>query len=241
MRTALILGSGYTGQFLAKELVGTEQAETTRDGRNNTTRFDSRDQSTWEALPSGEVCFWLFPAERSPLSSFIWNRCDKLVVVSSTSYFKTIAEDEEVNELTEIQTIDPRSAAEEELREQGAVIVHSAGIYGPGRNPLEWIRSGRVGRSSKYINFIHVEDLCQFLVAAAERAAPSSRWIACDEGRFRWSELIEQWQSHYQLGEVQTKNSSRPSKLVNARLSRDKLGIKLRYPNVLRGLKDIEG
>ena len=55
----------------------------------------------------------------------------------------------------------PRVQGEELLRNSyGAILFNqSAGNHGPGRNPVEWIRTGRVNRSRKYVNLIHVEDL----------------------------------------------------------------------------------
>ena len=75
-----------------------------------------------------------------------------------------------IDESAPIDLTKPRVQGEEYLRnEHGAIVLRVAGIYGPGRNPLDWIRQGRVGPSRKYVNLIHVEDLAAICLAALEK------------------------------------------------------------------------
>jgi nucleoside-diphosphate-sugar epimerase len=63
------------------------------------------------------------------------------------------------------------------------VILRVAGIYGPGKLPLERLRQGQpVVRPSEspYTNRIHAEDLVRVCVAAMERGATGRVYNACD-------------------------------------------------------------
>jgi nucleoside-diphosphate-sugar epimerase len=242
----LILGKGYTGSALEislKELYpGAEVNTTTRAGANSTHAFDTSDPSHWESLPAAKIGFITLPVDSQSVPK-LWpvlsRKIEKIVLVSSTGFFKIASEDETVNEQSPVDLDNDRVKAEEWIRGMGGVIVHASGIYGPSRNPLDWLKSGRVGLSSKFINLIHVQDLCQILIAAALKSGRSRRWIASDQNPYRWSELIPILQETYRIGEIAEKESSRASKRVDSSKTREELQIKLRYPDVLAGLKQI--
>ena len=81
-----------------------------------------------------------------------------------------------IDETAPIDYTKPRVQGEEFLRtECGAIVLRVAGIYGPGRHPYDWITSGRVGLSDKYVNLIHVEDLAAICKAALQCGIPVRR------------------------------------------------------------------
>ena len=64
------------------------------------------------------------------------------------------------------------------------VILRVAGIYGPGRLPLERIRQGIPlvrPEESPFSNRIHVDDLVAACVLAMERGRPGAIYNACDD------------------------------------------------------------
>ena len=81
--------------------------------------------------------------------------------------------------------VDAEQALNEWSRASGGelLILRVAGIYGPGKLPLERLRQGlpvvRVSESP-FTNRIHAEDLVQVCVAAMERGVPGLVYHACD-------------------------------------------------------------
>ena len=71
-----------------------------------------------------------------------------------------------IDESAPIDCSKARVQGEEFLREtRGAIVLRVAGIYGPGRSPYDWLKTGRVAVSRKYVNLIHVEDLAEACLA----------------------------------------------------------------------------
>ena len=61
-----------------------------------------------------------------------------VIVLSTTSAYKSEIENEEINENSKLNLDEPRIYAEEELRKKGALILHLSGILGPERYPKNW-------------------------------------------------------------------------------------------------------
>ena len=91
---------------------------------------------------------WCFPAlPKEAASNFakeMTNKGSRLLILGSTSAYPPKA-DGLTNEEVELNINLPRVQSEEHLRETyGAILVRLAGIYGPGRNVLNWIRRGKI-------------------------------------------------------------------------------------------------
>ncbi len=157
-----------------------------------------------------------------------------------------------------------RLDAEERLRrwsqEQGSelVILRVAGIYGPGRLPLERLRQGipliRV-EESPYSNRIHVDDLVTVCMAAMERAPNGAIYNVSDGHPTSMTEyflaiadaaglphppLISMAEAPAQLSAAMMSYLSESRRLSNRRL-REELGIELRYPTLAEGLAQALG
>ena len=249
MSRFLILGSGYVGSrfsaYVRSLLDVHEVFETIRRPEKDRIRFDLADESTWDFLPEVDFTLWTFPAEpRDLVESFFKanvNRLGKLVVIGTTSSFAVPSNPAVVTEDTDVNLEDSRVQGEEFLRNEGAVIVHAAGIYGPERNPLRWVKEGRVGPSSKFVNFIHVEDLVRILYASFERGDRGARYIAADGKPRRWIDLLDQFQKAFSV----TSNpgapiSHKPSKLMDASKTLKHLQIQLLYPDVIEGIRSLD-
>ncbi|MDJ0948798.1 MAG: SDR family oxidoreductase [Alphaproteobacteria bacterium] len=166
-----------------------------------------------------------------------------------------------VDEDTEFAPTGPRGerrvAAEQgwlRLWREHGVPVHIfrlAGIYGPGRNALETVRSGaakRIDKPGQVFSRIHVEDIVQVLRASMAHPRPGAAYNVCDDDPappadviayaadllnvpppplvpFEQAELSPMAQSFY-----------RDNKRVrNARI-KDELGVTLRFPSYKAGL-----
>ena len=167
---SLILGYGYTTRFLEPLLRAQNFGGTvgiTSRSKKDFIIFDLDRPSTWDNLPSSEFTYWTFPP--SPTDRVIEfikkkkSQLGRLVVVGSTSAFTCYKADEEIDEFSNFNLSLDRARAESFLKNSGAILVMSSGIYGPNRNPVDWIKKNYVGKSKKFVNMIHIEDLCLFL------------------------------------------------------------------------------
>ena len=117
-------------------------------------RFTLEDLTQWSNLPDRADIIWCVPAQPIELvkqfAEYIGPRVRRLVLLGSTSAYDTAHASTDypppwMDETASIDLTRPRVQGEELLRrEYGAIVLRVAGIYGPGRNPLDWIRTGRV-------------------------------------------------------------------------------------------------
>jgi len=256
----VVMGSGYTGRVLHR--TGTSQGwtvhATSRNPLNKLAgipseqrlRFDLEQPSTWLNIPAGTDLIWCFPA--APLSAIqIWakmqhSRINRLVVLSSTSAYQVSDHSTEypppwIDESAPIDLTKLRVQGEEYLRnELGAIVLRVAGIYGPGRNPLDWIRQGRVGPSRKYVNLIHVEDLSAICLTALDHGKPGETYNVSDGTPHTWNEICATAQHRWGVGATAVKeNLSLGKRIGNAKL-RARLGYTLKHPDLYEALALIE-
>lgn len=244
LKNVLLLGDGFLTGFVAQALkTKAIEFDVTSRTKPNRIRFDFEDKTSWPNISKTySHSLITFPLSKPELAiEFLESQkslLGKLVIVSSTGFFK-VSDGAKVNESSPLDLTKERVQAEESLRKQGAIVLHASGIYGPGRNPLDWVKEGRVGKSDKLVNFIHVEDLAEFCIQCMIQAKPGSRYIASDEKTMSWNEIIAQWTKQFQIESIE-KASKRTSKRVDASRSRKALGIKLQYPSVIDGVSKID-
>jgi nucleoside-diphosphate-sugar epimerase len=74
-------------------------------------------------------------------------------------------------------------------------LLRVAGIYGPGRLPVDRVRAGEALRVAwpevRYSNAIHVDDLVELILAALGRGRPNRVYNACDGVAHRQGALLE--------------------------------------------------
>jgi hypothetical protein len=212
----VILGSGYTARFvlpLAERHYSLVLA-TSRDPDRHLShiqasrriRFDLTRQETWKNIPTDADLLWCFPAEPPELvqefAAAMNVASRRLVVLGSTSAYPAAASSEYpppwIDETAPKDTNKPRVKGEEFLRAHcHAIILLVAGIYGPCRNPLDWIKKGRVGPSRKYVNLIHVEDLATICLAALDRGIPGEAYNVSDGTPRTWKDICRMAQDRW--------------------------------------------
>jgi hypothetical protein len=256
----VVLGSGYTGRIVHSigSLQGKAVHATSRSPLNNLAgipseyrlSFDLEQPSTWPNIPADNDLIWCFPAtplEQVQAFARTLDTTDRrMIVLGSTSAYDTSRESTEypppwIDESAPIDPTKPRVEGEEYLREQhGAIVLRVAGIYGPGRNPLDWIRQGRVGHSRKYVNLIHVEDLATICLAALEHGKPGEAYNVSDGTPRTWDEICATAQLRWGVTATAAKEDRFTGKRIsNAKLRTD-LGYALRYPDLYEALALIE-
>ncbi len=138
-------------------------------------------------------------------------------------------------------------------RDVPVVVLRVAGIYGPGRLPVEAIRRGTpviAEAEAPYTNRIHAEDLAQVCVAAADRG-PGGRIYTVSDG-------VPGTITEYCLAVADRRGLPRPpvvgveearkvlspglmsylseSRRIDCRRMQEELGVVLRYPTLAEGL-----
>ena len=255
-RPLIILGYGYTGRHIMKLTLnrGTNAWATSRNPALQLTAvpfpellgFDLARPETWGHLPTGADLVWCFPA--SPLSAVQrWaetqpSQFNRLVVLSSTSAYEVSDHSAEypppwIDESAPIDLTKPRVQGEEYLRnELGAIVLRVAGIYGPGRNPLDWIRQGRVGPSRKYVNLIHVEDLAAICLLALDKGKPGEAYNVSDGQPHIWNEICATAQQRWGVAAAAVKEDFSSGKRISNAKLRSELDYRFRHSDLYEAL-----
>ena len=256
----IILGAGYTGRYLAGTLTTTSRPffATSREPDKNLfhvpadrrMKFDLEQPSTWPNIPAGANLVWCFPA--TPLTTVQrWaetqhSRLNRLVVLGSTSAYEESDHSTEypppwIDESAPINLTKSRVQGEEFLRKDcGAIVLRVAGIYGPGRNPLDWIRQGRVGPSRKYVNLIHVEDLAAICLLAMNKGKPGEAYNVSDGQPHTWNEICATAQQRWGVTAAAAHENPSPGKRISNAKLRAGLGYTLKYQDLYEALALIE-
>lgn len=225
---------------------------------------------------SGEVLFYLAPPPREGVNDVRMRtfvnalKADRapagVVLISTTGVYgdcggRWIDETAPLN--PQADRARRRVDAETTLRTWGrthkvpVVILRVAGIYGPDRLPLERLRRGEpVVRESEcsYTNRIHVDDLVEICIAAAEKGADQQVYNVSDGHPGTMTAYfkavanavglppppeISMAEAHKRLSPGMMSYMSESRRLHNDRL-RAELGVELQYPDLVSGLASVK-
>lgn len=254
----MVLGSGYTGRMLHRMgiLQGRTIHATSRNPLHHLAdipldqrlRFDLEQPSTWSNIPAGADLIWCFPA--TPLEQVrafadtLNASSGRLVVLGSTSAYE-VGESQEypplwIDETAPVDLTKPRVQGEEHLRNKlGATVLRVAGIYGPGRNPLNWIRQGRIGPSHKYVNLIHVEDLAAICLLALEHGKPGEVYNVSDGQPHTWNAICATAQQRWGVTTAAVKEDPSPGKRISTAKLVKNLYPQFRHPDLYTALQTL--
>ena len=209
-------------------------------------KFDLEEPSTWPNMPPGADLIWCFPATPLPTVQR-WaetqrSQVNRLVVLGSTSAYKESDHSTEyppswIDETAAIDLSQPRVEGEEFLRNgSSAIVLRVAGIYGPGRNPLDWIKQGRVGPSRKYVNLIHVEDLAAICLLALDKGKPGEAYNVSDGQPHPWSEICATAQQRWGVATTTVKENRSPGKRISNAKLRSELDYRFQHADLYEAL-----
>lgn len=257
----LIVGSGYTGSHLyaSAKKCGLQVSATSRHPDQNLSHIDPDDRlffdlekpSTWSALPPDCSMIWCFPARPLALvqgfAEIRRGTFPRLIVLGSTAAYNVNVPEKNIDRpppwLDESAVVDhslPRVQGEEYLRSRhGAMVLRVAGIYGPGRNPLDWIRQGRVGISDRYVNLIHVADLAGICLALLSRDTPGEVYNVTDGTARTWAEICELATNHWRIIPRETRERGAGKRISNRKLQA-RLNYAMQCPDLFEALAAIE-
>jgi nucleoside-diphosphate-sugar epimerase len=253
----VILGTGYTGRaiYTAATAQGVSALVTSRTpdahldfaSPSHRLSFDLERKATWRNIPLGCDLIWCFPATPSnAVSSFAdaaLRNAGRIVVLGSTSAYEVSTTDPDalLDESAPVARTRPRVIGEDYLRTHaGATVLRVAGIYGPGRNVLDWIRRGKVGPSRRYVNLVHVEDLAAICLSALKEGHSGEIYNVSDGQPRRWSEICEVARTRWGVVPVKRDSAQGTGKRLSiAKLIRD-LQYRFQHPDVYAALDAIE-
>lgn len=243
---ALILGCGYTGTVLRTRLIeqGFAVHTTNRVSKNHSLTFALNNKLSWQNLPEVDVTFWTFATNDLNLTQEFWqsqsHKLGKTILIGSTSNYKHDDFDI-VDENFSWDMNLPRAVCEKYLQEKGVVIALSAGIYGPQRNPLNWLKRGLISHENDWVNLIHVDDLVTTLIQAFWFGDKGDIFNVSDGETKSWQEIakwalaknyLNKWPDFHQTSPKKNK------KITNQKM-RALLKVSLAYPDVFCGVDHI--
>ena len=256
-----ILGFGYTAKFLLP-LAGQRYEQvyaTSRDPDRHLAglkadqliKFDLAQPATWQLIPPESDLLWCFPAVPVELVQQFADaallRTRRLVVLGSTSAYgdcpSTDYPPHWVDETAALDCRQPRVQGEELLRTSyQAILLRVSGIYGPQRSPIKWIQTGRVTRSGKFVNLIHVEDLATTCLAALRQGEQGTVYNVSDGTPRTWDEICRIVEQRWAIqssasGEPRSMGKRITNKRMCELLKAD--GVSLRYTDLYRTLENI--
>lgn len=163
--------------------------------------FDLQDRMSWDNIQPGENVVWAFPA--TPLEQVKafyrakLTNVNKLFVYASSSCYLVLDQGQWINESHSLDLSRERVLAEEWLREQGATILILSGIYGPNRQPLDWLKKGLIKTPDKYVNLVHVDDITEITECLLndDRNMQGERFNLSDGQALLWREIA----GHYEI------------------------------------------
>lgn len=237
-----LLGAGYVGRALARGLMDSCEVQlTSRAGSPHAERahdallrFNLQTPETWDFVLDADFLVWTFPAatcaEDIAMAAAFYRKVSArgipTLVMASTSSYRTDEPDALLDESALLDLTQPRVEAEEILRTLGCFVLTLAGIYGPGRDPVQWLRRGLVKNGESFINLIHVADIVAIVRAWLARPCQGLRLNASDGRHRRWHELIQDLKKYsmleadFNLPNVQAK-STQSKRVSNAALKAD--------------------
>ena len=244
MKSILIMGLGYTARAFIPLFQGQYEIQTASRSSDADFQFDYVNPETWNELPTSDIGIITFPlkpfANIEAFSKILKTKFKRVVVIGTTGSIDVEYDNQVVTENSVFDESQERVQSENYLLKSGANLIHSAGIYGEGRDPRNWVMRGLVGPEDRFVNFIHVEDLCRFILAASEAGESGKRYIASDSSPQKWSDLIERWKREYNLVvPAEFKKSQRKSKQIDASESIKSLGVQIKFSSIHEGLCEI--
>ncbi|XP_054817435.1 uncharacterized protein LOC129317110 isoform X2 [Prosopis cineraria] len=207
--------------------------------------------------------------ERLLRSSFVNGNLQWLCYLSSTSVYgdcggELVDEDYPPNPTSELAKL--RLASEEGWSSLAhylgisAYVFRLGGVYGPGRSAIETImkqdslsEAQKMRKYRKYTSRVHVEDICQAIMAAADALSlgkvynivdddPAAREQVFEYARKlvekKWPDLIKQEAQEVEWSDVKPTDMRGEKRVSNARM-KDELGVRLLYPDFRTGLQSI--
>ena len=274
--TLLSIGHGFSAQALARLLldrgwrvIGTTRSEEKADAL----RAQGVDALMWpaEPLPLAEATHLLVSVapvgSGDPVLELAGEQINASRHLKWVGYLSTTAVYGDhkggwVDETTPLAPTTERGKARARAESAWAAlglplhIFRLAGIYGPGRGPLEKVRRGtarRIVKKGQVFSRVHVEDIAAVLAASIERPSPGAIYNVCDDEPSPPGDVIEHAARllglpvppAVGLGSSEVSPMARSfyaeAKRVRNNRIKEELGVALKHPDYRSGLAALLG
>ncbi len=147
------------------------------------------DRGAWDAL----VVTFPPKAADSGFWSDLLDLAPRRVLLGSTSIYQRVQDCSApvITEETPLQALHPRRTAEEAFLRTRGHVVRLAGLYGGERNPVRWIRDGKVGYEKRQINLVHRDDVADALLGLLALPRLRPVYNLADGQRHTWRQIID--------------------------------------------------
>lgn len=244
----LFLGSGYTGnyfRYLYPYSIHSSRSKDKINRHGGGVLFDANRPETWESIGhiKTDAVIISFPLDEcnclEELNSFLFELKLPILIIGTTSAFLASPEGE-IYDDSPLNTSIARNKAEELFRKKGASVIYSAGIYGKGRNPVDWLRKGYIKNSALTVNLIHAEDLARACNFILENFSESQRYLISDNRPQKWADIIsfavkKKYITALNISSDKTQKGKivKPEKIFE-------MGFNLRHPDIFEEIQFLE-
>jgi nucleoside-diphosphate-sugar epimerase len=127
-----------------------------------------------------------------------------------------------------------------------AIVLRFAGLYGPGRSPVEWLRRDEMrsrllrSRADTFLNWIRIEDAAEAAALAIEKGRPGEVYLISDGTPVRRADFYATAARAgcIDLPPFEGKDDDLGKQCSNAKARRE-LGLEPRFPSFREGLADL--
>jgi len=170
---------------------------------------------------------------------------EKIIYISSTGIYSQ-DRSEWIDETTDPKPTTERSQlllqAEQQILSSSfpSIIFRLSGIYGPGRNRIEAVRSDKIPLidTDRFMNLIHLDDIVQGIYLLFEKGLPGEIYLGVDDAPVKQSEMYGWLMKQLNLEETAFEFGDKAiqgKQCSNKKLKQ--LGFKPKYPSFREGYK----
>lgn len=187
----IIFGCGFTGTHLLKYFPDAHCTELPDLCNQNQIPFDFNNQTTWKNIPDFDQAIITFKMTDQLLAEKFSKVLSgkKIILLSSARNLVNTQPDEYISEKSSLSQ-NERSLAESYFRDFSTVLYLGL-IWGGDRKPGKWLSQGRIKNGEKFINLIHVDDLCNIILYIQETEKTKNHLLVSDGKPIKWIELAE--------------------------------------------------
>ena len=204
----LILGKGYCGSKFATKYSTKVTSRTPT--LENDIYFELNNINSWKNLPKANCVVWTFACKGDDIECeffeyLLENISSKIIIYSTSSVYLHEFDEQIIDEKTSIKPDNPRAIKEEQLRSKGASILTLCGIYGPKRNPKNWLLKGLIKDPDKDVNLIHVDDIVSLTHQLSQKDIWGKRINLCPGESDSWNDLAAHYSYQFPANQVSNK------------------------------------
>lgn len=223
MPRIVIFGLGFTGAILAQKAraAGYQVLALSRDPGSGADVVCDLAVGPPARMPWADCDIAVVTAPPQGFATGFWPWLQRFaarrLLFGTTSIYKRPGGD--VAETTPLEPEHERLPAERDFLASGGEVLRLAGLYGYERNPLYYIKIGRVGYEPRQVNFVHGDDVAAAVLTVLAAPERHSVYNLADGQAHTWQQIIDYAvERGYLRHDRQLKALTRPSASVSPAL-----------------------